>query len=78
MLKTAPRGLLSGLIVLSFLLASMVFWKPFEPPSGTANKVELNLGSGLGPAGVPGEGPVFFLEQVAQALLADCDIMISL
>ena len=70
LLKTAPRGLLSGLLVLSFLLASMVFWKPFEPPSRTANRVELNLGSGLGPAGVPGEGPVFFLEQVAQALLA--------
>ena len=70
LLKTAPRGLLSGLLVLSFLLVSMVFWKPFEPPSRTANKVELSPGSGLGPAGVPGEGPVFFLEQVAQALLA--------
>jgi hypothetical protein len=69
-LTSAPRGLVSGLVVLSLLLVVQMFWSPLGTPTPTAPVVGSGQERNNGAGAVGGKGVIRFLNQVAQALLS--------
>lgn len=69
-LTSAPRGLVSGLVVLSLLLVVQMFWSPLGTPTLTAPVVGPGQERNNGAGAVGGKGVTLFLDQLAQALLS--------
>ncbi len=68
--STAPRGLLSGLFVLSLLLVVQILWKPLDVWNSSARVVDSRAAKDVSQVSLSANGVTQFLHQVAQALLA--------